>query len=95
MSQTGVGFLLQSAHRDVQSNVLHGHTYEVVAWFDGGWDAVKLQQRVESLCAHLDHTELPAELAWGEALAAEVKRLTNAVEVEVRRPLERIYARAR
>lgn len=91
--QIGVGFLLSSAHADAVTGTVHGHTYEVVAWFAAGPDAVKLRAGCERLCADLDHTVLPAELAWAEAIAEEVKRRTNALEVEIRRPLERLYAR--
>lgn len=91
--QIGVGFLLCVSHRDKVTGQLHGHTYEAVCWFEGGHEAEKLRAHCELLCADLDHTVLPPELAWAEDLRAEVKRRTNAIEVELRRPLERIYAR--
>jgi 6-pyruvoyl-tetrahydropterin synthase len=93
--QTGVGFLICAAHADKVTGAVHGHTYEVVAWFDGGHDAEKLKAHCERLCADLDHATLPAALAWAEDLIPEIKRRTNAVDVEIRRPLERLYARTR
>lgn len=92
--QTGVGLLLCCAHADKVSGAIHGHTYEAVCWFDGGHDAEKLKRECERLCADLDHSLLPAPLAWAEDLIPEIKRRTNAVDVEIRRPLERLYARS-
>lgn len=93
--QTGAGFLIRAAHADKVTGVVHGHTYEAVCWFDGGHDAVKLQAYCARLCADLDHGLLPAELAWAEDLIPEIKRRTNAVDVEIRRPLELLYARTK
>jgi hypothetical protein len=94
-TQTGVGFLIRAAHADRVTGKLHGHTYEAVCWFKGGHDAEKLQAHCERLCADLDHSLLPGELAWAEDLIPEIKRRTNADDVEIRRPLERLYARTR
>lgn len=92
-AQIGVGFLLCVSHRDKVTGELHGHTYEAVCWFPGGVEAEKLRGDCERLCADLDHSILPPELAWAEDLIAEIKRRTNALGVELRRPLERLYAR--
>lgn len=94
-TQTGVGVVICYAHADKISGALHGHSCEAVIWFDGGHDAKKLQEHCVRLFADLDHAVLPDELAWAEDLAAEIKHRSNAVEVEIRRPLERLYARAR
>lgn len=94
-SQTGVGFVISSAHKDTVTGSLHGHSYEVVCWFDGCEDAVRLRRACIAHCVDLDHVMLPDELAWGEALAKEIKQRTGACEVVVSRPLERIYARAK
>lgn len=91
--QTGVGILLCCAHADKVTGALHGHTYEAVLWFDGGHNAEKLQSECVRICADLDHSLLPAPLAWAEDLIPEIMRRTNAVDVEIRRPLERLYAR--
>lgn len=93
--QTGVGFILSCAHRDMALGSLHGHTYEVVCWFSGQADAVSLRQHCEARCKHFDHSTLPDHLAWSEPLAEEIQRLTGADEVVVSRPLERLYARSR
>lgn len=92
-TQTGVGFLLCIAHADKVTGVVHGHTYEAICWFKGGHDAEKLQAHCARLCSDLDHSVLPPEMAWAEDLVPEIKRRTNAVHVELRRPLERLYAR--
>lgn len=91
--QTGVGILLRCAHADKVSGAVHGHTYEAVCWFGGKHNAEKLQDECARVCADLDHTLLPAPLAWAEDLIPEIMRRTNAVDVEIRRPLERLYAR--
>jgi hypothetical protein len=94
MRLTGVGGIFSASHHSPEG-VLHGHSYEVWAWFPQA-DARSLQQQLESVLACLDHTHLDTELAWGEALAEHVaSRLPSCVEVEVRRPLERIGARWR
>lgn len=98
---TGVGVVLSVAHPPVNQDVFggedHGHSYEVIVWFDNAttWsrDARNCRVAVEQLRRQLDHKRLPAELATGEAIAAYFGVLANVVEVEVRRPLERIYAK--
>jgi 6-pyruvoyl-tetrahydropterin synthase len=94
MRLTGVGGIFSASHHSPEG-VLHGHSYEVWAWFPQA-DARSLQRHLEEVLAHLDHTHLDAELAWGEALAEHIAaQLPGCVEVEVRRPLERIGARWR
>lgn len=77
---------------------LHGHTWEVTAWHycaDNN-DAVVLQNHMMTICKVWDHTVLPPELSRAEDLAAAILRLSppTCVEVEIRRPLERLYAKA-
>lgn len=92
---TGVGAFFCAAHRDKQTGQLHGHTWDVIAWFKSNKDAVTLQAELKAVLQVFDHTELPEELAWGEAIAVEIMRLlADCVEVEVRRESERIYAKA-
>lgn len=92
MRLTGVGGVLSASHQSPEG-VLHGHSYEIWAWFPQQ-DARALQKRLEEVLRALDHTHLPDELAWGEALAEHIgAQLEGCVEVEVRRPLERIAAR--
>lgn len=92
MRFTGVGGIFSASHHSPEG-VLHGHSYEVWAWFEHG-DARDLQQMLQAVLAELDHTHLADDLAWGEALAEHIAlRLPGCTEVEVRRPLERIGAR--
>lgn len=93
--ETGVGAILSASHYD-ENGGLHGHTYEIVAWHrDRGGDAINHQRQLVRVLKELDHKVLPPSLARAEALAEHIRRNTDAVEVEVRRPLERLYARAR
>ena len=88
MRLTGVGGIFSASHNSPEG-VLHGHSYEVWAWFPQA-DARGLQEKLNEVLAALDHSHLSDELAWGEALAEHLARqLPNCVEVEVRRPLER------
>lgn len=94
MRLTGVGGVFSAAHQPPEGGDVHGHSYEVIAWFDAGEDARVLQARLAQMLEPLDHTILPADMASGEAIAEHVGRgLDGCREVEVGRPLERIYAR--
>lgn len=96
-TETGVGAILRVAHRATTGGAVHGHTYEVVAWFTNG-DALDRQAQLEELLKPLDHTTLQPGLSTGEQIALYVLgqlRFFGCVEVEIRRPLERIYARTR
>ena len=94
MRLTGVGGVFSAAHEPPEGGDVHGHSYEVVAWFDAGEDARVLQASLARTLEPLDHRVLPSELASGEAIAEHIGRgLDGCREVEVRRPLERIYAR--
>ena len=96
MTLTGVGCVFSAAHHPPEGGDVHGHSYEVVAWFNAGEDARTLQAQLAAAVHPLDHTVLPPELASGEAIAEHLGRsLDGCVEVEIRRPLERIYARWR
>lgn len=93
---TGVGGFFSAAHRDHDTGALHGHTWEVTAWFRRGTDATIRACRLQGILARLDHSELPARLAWGEDIAEWVGREFDdsaCVAVDVARPAERIYAR--
>lgn len=94
MIRTGVGAVFSAAHHPPEGGALHGHSYEVTAWFEAGQDARLLQARLADVVAELDHTILPDTLASGEAIAEHVgRRLAGCIEVEISRPLERIHAR--
>ena len=88
---TGVGAVMSAAHRNCDG-ALHGHTWEITAWFDEGRCAVKLQQELVAYLKVFDHQVLGDELAWGEALGKCLLLGLGCIKVEVSRPLERIYA---
>lgn len=92
----GVGGTFCASHYSPEG-VLHGHSYEVKAWFawDGPRDARCFKAALDVLLKQWDHTVLPDHLAWGEEIARAVGTLAGCVEVEVSRPLERYYARWR
>ena len=99
-TETGVGGILSASHVDRLTGTTHGHSWEVIAWHrcdDGENDAVVLQNHLAGLLKVWDHTILPHNLSRAEDLAAAILALSppTCVEVEIRRPLERIYARAR
>lgn len=98
MMLTGVGGVLSCAHAPINADIFggetHGHSYEVIAWFENedGADVRMFQKSFETMLKTLDHKTLPPELATGEAIARRFGLLAKVVKVEVRRPLERIYA---
>ena len=94
MKLTGVGGIFSAAHQPPEGGDVHGHSYEVTAWFPAGEDARVLQARLAAILEPLDHKVLADELASGETIAEHIGRhLDGCRQVEVRRPLERIYAR--
>jgi DNA invertase Pin-like site-specific DNA recombinase len=93
LTLTGASAILCAAHRG-HGYGIHGHTWEVTVWRkDNGTSAEDLQSELQTLLSEVDHRELPEELIRGEAIARWVGTKMNAHSVEVRRPLERIYAR--
>jgi 6-pyruvoyl-tetrahydropterin synthase len=92
---TGVGWTFSASHRDPIRQELHGHSYEVTAWFDHkpARDALVLQEHLKNALTAFDHKTLPDEMTRGETLAAAIMHITDAVGVELRRPLERLYAK--
>jgi hypothetical protein len=86
---TGVGAFICCAHRDAIGR-LHGHTYEIVAWFPECNDASSLQNALHQACADFDHNII----GLGEDLARDIAaRLPGAVRIDISRPSERIYVR--
>jgi len=98
-TETGVGGILSASHVDRLTGKTHGHSWEVIVWHrcENENDAVVLQNHLANMLKVWDHTILPPELARAEDLAAAILKLSppSCVEVEIRRPLERIYARVR
>jgi 6-pyruvoyl-tetrahydropterin synthase len=90
---TGVGGVLSVAHNSPEG-VAHGHSYEVTVWYRHGSDARILLLHLDTVLKRLDHTFLPDELRFGEQLAEHIgEQLPGCIAVDMRRPLERIYAR--
>lgn len=91
---TGVGSYFCAAHYDL-TDCLHGHTWEVEAWFEPNYNAVTQQERLNQVLKELDHKVLPEKLSWGEAIAEYIiNSLDDCVEVKVSRSNERIFAKA-
>jgi 6-pyruvoyl-tetrahydropterin synthase len=85
---TGVGGIFCAAHRDLKSGALHGHSWEVTAWFTGRPNAAHRQEQLAAILRRLDHTELSVELRIADQFDDRA-----CVQVDVARPLERLYAR--
>lgn len=83
-----------ASHRDPVRRELHGHSYEVRAYWpaDPPRDAVVLQTMLKTVLeAGFDHRTLPDELTRAEALARAIGSvLTDCVRVDIYRPVERI-----
>lgn len=95
---TGAGWHFSASHYDNVRQELHGHSYEVVAWFraDPPRDAVVLQETLKAVLTGFDHKTLPPELSRAEDIArAVMSLLVDCVGVDVSRPVERLYARVR
>ena len=96
--ETGVGWWFSASHNDPVRQELHGHSYEVVAWFkaDPPRDAVVLQETLKGALRAFDHKTLSPELSRAEDIARAIHSLlTDCVEVEISRPSERLRARWR
>jgi 6-pyruvoyl-tetrahydropterin synthase len=88
---TGVGSFFCAAHRDLKGN-LHGHTWEVTAWWSGTPDAVERQVALNAALKEFDHTVLDDSVAWGEKIGKALIQKLDCQKIEISRPLERIYA---
>jgi hypothetical protein len=95
--QTQVDAVFCAAHKDRQSGIMHGHTYQVSAWFPyKGSDATVLREYLVDEIRALDHRELPEHLTWAEEIASYLLGvLPDCVRVRVSRPLEGLHAEAR
>ena len=88
---TGVGAIISAAHKS-REGVLHGHTWQITAWFNESRCALELQQELVEYLKIFDHHLLGDTVAWGEALGKCLVLGLGCVKAEVSRPLERIYA---
>lgn len=90
-SFTGVTGIVSAAHRS-KDGQLHGHTWEIKAWWPAGECAVELKRQLAEYLENFDHQLLGDEVAWGEALGKCMILGLGCCRVEVSRPLEGIYA---
>lgn len=89
---TGAGWYFSASHFDTVRAELHGHSYEVMAWWpaEPPRDAVVLQAMVKRVVGAFDHTTLAPEMSRAEALAAAIMHLLpECVGVDISRPVER------
>lgn len=92
---SGVSGIISAAHKGLDGR-LHGHTWEVIAWWRNDAHMVDADSRkieLDRFLAFFDHSELCHELLWGELLAEHIGTHLKCEIVEIRRQLERIYAR--
>lgn len=88
---TGASAVLSAAHRSREGN-LHGHTWQVTAWWPEGDCAVNRQRQLNEYLKIFDHTVLGDDFAWGEALGKAIAIGLDCERVDVSRPLEGIFA---
>ena len=88
----GAGAILQVAHTSPDGR-LHGHTYEIIGWWDGQPCALEMQARLTDWLAKFDHDELPINMTRAEEIGCAVIEALGCVAVDVNRPLERLYAK--
>ncbi len=88
---TGAGAILQVAHTGPDGR-LHGHTYEVAAWWEGEPCAVEMQGKLQAWLAKFDHQSLPPRMSRAEDIGRQCKMALGCVRVNVNRPLERLYS---
>lgn len=88
---TGVGSILSAAHRSRDGN-LHGHTWEVVCWWVNEPDATEKQKELDNYLKVFDHSVLADGIAWAESLGRAILHGMDCQKVEIKRPLERLYA---
>lgn len=88
---TGVGGIICAAHKD-KAGKLHGHTWEITAWWKGSPDAVGKQALLNSALMEFDHTQLDDDLSWAEQFGMILLCTLQCERIEISRPLEKIYA---
>lgn len=88
---TGAGAILSAAHRSRDGN-MHGHTWEITAWWEGEPCAVEKQQELTKYLSVFDHTVLADGIAWAESLGRAMICGLECTRVEISRPSERLYA---
>lgn len=89
---TGASAILCVAHT-APDGTIHGHTYEVTAWWTGRPCAVESQQALSKWLSKFDHQRLPLRMSRAEDIAEQCLMALGCVAVDVLRPLERLFAR--
>lgn len=93
MMRVGIRATISAAHRG-EDGALHGHSWEIRAWFEEGRDALELRAEVFAAVSLFDHQELLYELSTSEGLIRAIaEQLPEAVEIEALRPVEGIFVR--
>lgn len=93
---TGARTYFSAAHRPIEGGPLHGHTWQVIAWWRAdGTDAIERAGTLHIVTRGLDHTTLPDHLSRAEDLAAWIGNALagEPVQVDVWRESEGLYAR--
>lgn len=88
---TGVSAVFSAAHNS-REGVLHGHTWQVTAWWSTEPDAAQKQQELRQYLKTFDHTVLDDSMAWGEYVGRKILADMGCCKVEVSRPLEGLFA---
>lgn len=92
---SGVSEIICAAHESLDGR-LHGHTWEVIAWWRNDSfliDADNRKKELKNFLSQFDHTKLLDCFAWGERLAEHIGIHMKCDIIEVNRKLEGIYAR--
>lgn len=92
---TGAGWYFSASHRDPVRKELHGHSYEVMAYWPAQppRDAMVLQWTLRDVLKGFDHKTLPDEMTRAEDIARAIGSLIDGcVRVRLMRPVERLEA---
>jgi len=89
---TGASVILQAAHYAPDGR-LHGHTYEIIAWWDDEPCALDVQKRLSDWVSQFDHGILPTDMSRAEDIGRKCLIDLQCLSVDVNRPLERIFAK--
>lgn len=89
---TGAGAILQVAHTGPDGR-LHGHTYEIVGWWENEPCALEMRAKLINWLSKFDHGQLPLRMSRAEDIGRQCVMALGCVAVDVNRPLERLYAR--
>ena len=88
---TGAKAFICSAHKN-KAGQIHGHTWEVIAWWTGSPCAVMKQKELKKYLESFDHTLLTGPVGNGEFFAKMVLEYLLCEKVEVIRSIEGLYA---